>query len=213
MLTSPPLDRLSVREAGGVFSVGSASLGSEEVMPHDRSARAVLRVMSIAVMLLVLQPTSMVAVASSLPMPRSLLAPNVQGCADALAVQGTRWDGLETEPMTWAGVRFALEPIAGSLVEVCVASGPQHLLPATNRIGCLLVGGSLATVDGKLACGAFQSVSRQGEAEVRWQAQVSAAVSSVQLLWWNGQEFEAGEVYLECWDGTRTDEQLACPVP
>jgi hypothetical protein len=188
----------------------------EEVMQDDGlAARAVFRMLGVAIALLFvsLQPGHPVVLASTQPMPRSLSDSAVQGCEDVLATPGTRWDGLKMEPMTWAGVRFALESIAGSLVVVCVASGPQHLLPATNRIGCLLVGEQLATVDGKLACGAYQSVSRVGEAEVHWQSQVSAAVSSVQVLHWNGEEFEAGESFLQCWDGTRTDEQLDCPVP
>jgi hypothetical protein len=120
-----------------------------------------------------------------------------EDCAAAFATPGMRWDGVAMEAMEWVGVRFSLEAVAEHAVTVCVASGPAHLLPVTNRIGCLLVGGPLATVDGDLACGAFQSLRREGEAVVLWQTQVSNAVSQTQPLQWNGEAFERGEPYLE----------------
>jgi hypothetical protein len=189
-------------------------------MPHLCSTgRAALSVLRLVILVLVLSP-QLAAAGSLAPTPaialaasRSLPGSAGQDCAGALATPGVRWDGLETEPLEWDGVRLDLEPLAGSPVQLCVASGPFHLLPATNGMGCLLVGGQLATVDGKLACGPFRVVRAEGDAGVQWQTQVSAAAAHVQPLWWNGQEFEAGEPYLECWDGTRTGGALACPIP
>jgi hypothetical protein len=98
-------------------------------------------------------------------------------------------------------------------VTLCIANGPPDRLPASNGIGCLQVDGQLASVNGNLACREFRAVRRSGADEVVWIAQASALVSAVQLLRWSGEEFEADEPYLECWDGTRTDETLRCPIP
>ncbi|MBM2809906.1 MAG: hypothetical protein HW416_665 [Chloroflexi bacterium] len=134
-------------------------------------------------------------------------------CATALASEGTRLDGLAMTPMTWGGDTIDLDPIGGVPVTLCIANGPLLLLPATNGIGCLLVGGHLAFVEGKLACREFRAVSRRGADEVLWISNVSVLVSAVQPLRWSGTEFQAGEPYWECWDGARTDESFQCAIP
>jgi hypothetical protein len=117
------------------------------------------------------------------------------------------------QPLTWGGDTIDLDPIGGVPVTLCIANGPLPLLPATNGIGCLLVGEQLALVDAKLACREFSAVSRRGADEVLWVSHVSVLVSAVQPLQWSGTEFQASEAFWECWDGTRTDESLQCPIP
>ena len=122
------------------------------------------------------------------------------GCAEALAADAIRWDGIPMEHFTWEGATIDLEPIAGAWVTVCVAGGPLERLPITNAIGCVLVDGKLAPVEDKVACGPFGWIEREGDDLLLWGARSSAATVSVARFRWNGHAFDQTDLYLACGD-------------
>jgi hypothetical protein len=113
-------------------------------------------------------------------------------CGAALSAPGLRWDGDALEPYTWSATEEGIEKLdsfGGQPVAVCVATGPTDRLPLQNRIGCLLIGASVArTTDDKLMCGAFLSLEQQGP-NLRWIAHSSAATAAVTGFLWNGSRF------------------------
>ena len=104
------------------------------------------------------------------------------------------------EAFTWDGIVVDLEPLAGLSTIVCVAGGPPERLQIGNSIGCLLVDGTLALVEDKVACGAFGWIEREGDDMVRWGTRNSAATVYVARFRWNGSAFDQTDLYLACGD-------------
>lgn len=156
-----------------------------------------------------------VAFLSLLPPAGAVAAPSAgqEGCAAALAAEGTAWDGFPKESFTWGGDSQELTPFGQAPVTVCEANGPLMLLPASNRIGCVLVSAELARIEGRLACGPYRDIVREGDADLLWSVHVSAISSNVTRFYWNGSQLDVQESYVECWDGSRTDDALGCPLP
>ncbi len=136
-----------------------------------------------------------------------------QGCAAALAAEGTAWEGFPKESFTWGGDSQELAPFGTAPVTVCAADGPLVLLPASNRLGCVLVATEVARIDSNLACGPYRNVAREGDADLLWFIHASALSAAVTRFRWNGSQLDIVESYVECWDGSRTDESLGCPLP
>lgn len=121
------------------------------------------------------------------------------GCAEALARDGVRWDGLPMEGYVWEGATIDLEPIAALPIVVCIAGG-EHRMVVANGVGCVMVGGTLALVGDRLACGAFRWMEREGDDTLLWVAHDSAATVYVARFLWNGGAFDPAEPYLACGD-------------
>ncbi len=138
-------------------------------------------------------------------------APPAEGCAAALSTAGTRWDGVEMERYQWAGDVEQVGSVGGSPASMCRAGGPPEALPASNSIGCLLVGDRLALIDGKLACGAYAAVQPAGDV-LLWVARDSAATTEVTPLRWTGSGFASEPPYVACWDDPTRPAQ-ASPRP
>ncbi len=143
--------------------------------------------------------------ASAAQAPTSSLA---EACPAALTTAGTRWDGIPMEPYVWTGDVEQVASVAGLPVAMCRAGGPPESLPATNSIGCLLVGTQLALVDGKLACGAYASVQPAGDV-LLWVARSNAATTEVTPLRWTGSGFESQPAYVACWDDPTAPAQTS----
>jgi hypothetical protein len=120
------------------------------------------------------------------------------GCDAALASAGVGWTGLEMEGFVWGDFSLELEPIDDAPVDVCIATGPPELLPVTQGIGCILVGGELAQVDGQPACAPLSAVRQETPDLVYWIERISAVSSAVSPLYWNGAAFETGTPFLIC---------------
>ena len=132
-------------------------------------------------------------------------------CDVALATEGGRWDGPEMEQFTWGGFSYELEPLDERPLTVCVADGPEELLPITQSIGCLLVGEELAYIDGALACGAFRTFERVHANGLYWVAHDSAVTSFITPLSWGEDEFHSTAGFLVCGDShTPVPNALAC---
>jgi hypothetical protein len=135
--------------------------------------------------------------------------PQAAGCAAALQADGVRWDGLPMERWTWDGEVQDVGAIRGAPVVLCVASGP--FLPASNLIGCLLIGDQLVgvrphvdaygeRVPAGLACGAVIAVEPASDDDLLWVAHNSAVERQVTRLRWNGSAFDVLADYRACWD-------------
>ena len=176
-LASRPAARAGVEEA----SLGGAGVGSPRRGGRGPSGWG----LAAAVLLAVLGQGAPPALAQG-AMP--------EGCAAALAAVGTRWDGLPMEQFTWDGQTTELPELLGA--GGALRQWPPDLLPLTNRIGCLLVAGRLALVDGKLACSAYADVMARGDDTLLWVARHNAATNQVTLLRWTGSAFQAGKCCL-----------------
>jgi hypothetical protein len=153
--------------------------------------------------------TLLVAISLALAHPGAAQAQGIplrRGCEDVFAVDGLRFDGLPQEPFTWNGDLLDLGDFAGLPLVVCVAGGPPTLLPITQSIGCVLLGGQLARVDGNLACGAFRGV-QPVDGGLLWVARNNAATDTVTRLTWIGNGFTQGTSYLACGNDSLTPVQ------
>ncbi len=140
--------------------------------------------------------------------------PPAAGCAAALVSEGQTIDGMPMERWTWAGDAQDLGTLDGHRVVLCQASGPLEQLPLQNAIGCILVDDQAARVGERLACGAYQTVERPGDA-LLWTAHNSAATVQVTPLRWNGASFSADAPFIACADfplrPVQDPQQPNCP--
>ena len=148
----------------------------------------------------------LVALCFGLPSPGATHAqgiPLLRGCQDVFSVEGMRFDGVPMEPFTWDGDLLDLGSFAGLPIVVCRAGGPPNLLPISQSIGCLVVGGQLPRVDGNLGCGAYRGV-QPADGGLFWIARNNAVSDTVTRLRWTGDGFTVGTSYLACGNDART---------
>jgi hypothetical protein len=148
----------------------------------------------------------LVALCFGLPSPGATHAqgiPLLRGCQDVFSVEGMRFDGVPMEPFTWDGDLLDLGSFAGLPIVVCRAGGPPNLLPISQSIGCLVVGGQLPRVDGNLGCGAYRGV-QPADGGLFWIARNNAVSDMVTRLRWTGDGFTVGTSYLACGNDART---------
>jgi hypothetical protein len=144
--------------------------------------------------------------------PGVLLAqgqPQAAGCAAALRDSGEGFHRMLVEQWTWDGGVQDVGTIGGAPVVLCLANGP--LLPATNLIGCLLLGDQSVWVQAYVdaygdqypagpACSAVRYVDQVSAEELLWIAHASKVTREVTRLRWNGSAFDVIANYEVCWD-------------
>lgn len=123
-----------------------------------------------------------------------------EACVDALASDGPRWDGPSMDTFTWDGTPIDPGAVDTTEVTVCRANGPLEILPPAQFIGCILVDGRLASINGLIGCGAYREIRVDSDSAILWIAQSSATSNEVSRLIWNGSMLERERTYTACWD-------------
>lgn len=136
---------------------------------------------------------------------RPYTAPGGQGAPNTIRVGGASGSQggctalLGSQGYTWAGNMIPLGVLDGRSAVICIASGPEELLPITQSFGCFMVGNQAAQLDSAAGCLAFASVQPQSATTFLVVQHYSAAAATVVPVRWSNGSFESQGSYLACY--------------
>lgn len=133
----------------------------------------------------------------------SPLAPPISTVTAASALGGTVASGsctsaLSAQGFTWSGSSESLGLVAGQPLTLCWAGGPQSLLPAGQGLGCLLVAGQTASLDGSTFCSGLEGILPRGADSYLVLSHLSASTVKAQSIHWNNNGFTSSSPYTAC---------------